>query len=87
MEEAVTKKFVHTDSCAVTSFCGMFLLSRSRGKKCISVFLTKVYAVDQCQNLMLIPAGIHLLRVNNGNSRTLCEIFTKLTAKTPEQIC
>ena len=32
-----------------------------------------------------IPAGIHLLRVNNRNTRTRCEICSKLTIKTPEQ--
>ena len=31
------------------------------------------------------PAGIYLLKVNNGNTRTICEICSKLTIKTPEQ--
>ena len=29
------------------------------------------------------PAGIYLLKVNNRNSRTRCEICSKLTIKTP----
>ena len=29
------------------------------------------------------PAGIYLLKVNNRNTRTRCEICTKLTIKTP----
>ena len=32
-----------------------------------------------------IPAGIYLLKVNNGNTRTRCEICSKLTIKTPER--
>ena len=32
-----------------------------------------------------IPAGIFLLKVNNRNSRTRCEICSKLTIKTPER--
>ena len=28
--------------------------------------------------------GIYLLQVNNRNTRTRCEIFSKLTIKTPE---
>ena len=32
-----------------------------------------------------IPAGIYLLKVNNRNTRTRCEICSKLTIKTPEQ--
>ena len=33
----------------------------------------------------LDPAVIYLLNVNNENTRTLCEIFSKLTIKTSEQ--
>ena len=31
------------------------------------------------------PAGIYLLKVNNRNARTRCEICSKLTIKTPER--
>ena len=31
------------------------------------------------------PAGIYLLKVNNRNSRTRCEICSKLTIKIPER--
>ena len=31
------------------------------------------------------PVGIYLLKVNNRNSRTRCEICSKLTIETPEQ--
>ena len=31
----------------------------------------------------VIPAGIYLLKVNNRNTRTRCEICSKLTIKTP----
>ena len=34
--------------------------------------------------LTFIPMGIHLLKVNNRNTRTRCEICSKLTIKTPE---
>ena len=30
-------------------------------------------------------AGIYLFKVNNGNTRALCEIYSKLTIKTPER--
>ena len=32
-----------------------------------------------------IPAGIYLLKVNNRNNRSRCEISSKLTIKTPER--
>ena len=35
--------------------------------------------------LAIIPAGIYLLKVNNRNTRTRCEICSKLTIKTPER--
>ena len=30
------------------------------------------------------PAGIYLIKVNNGNTRTICEICLKLTITTSE---
>ena len=30
------------------------------------------------------PAGIYLFKVNNRNTRARCEIYSKLTIKTPE---
>ena len=32
-----------------------------------------------------IPAGIYLLKFNNRNTRTWCEICSKLITKTPER--
>ena len=32
-----------------------------------------------------IPTGIYLLKVNNRNTKTRCEICSKLTIKTPER--
>ena len=34
---------------------------------------------------LTLPAGIHWLKLNNGNIRTMCEICSKLTIKTPER--
>ena len=31
------------------------------------------------------PAGIYLFKANDGNTRRTCEIFLKLTIKTPER--
>ena len=36
-------------------------------------------------NIPCYPAGIYLLKVNNRNTRTRCEICSKLTIKTPER--
>ena len=33
----------------------------------------------------VFPSGIYLLKVNNRNTRTKCEICSKLTIKTPER--
>ena len=32
-----------------------------------------------------IPVAIYLLKVNNRNTRKMCEICSKLTVKTPER--
>ena len=34
---------------------------------------------------VLVSAGIYLLKVNNKNTRTRYEIYSKLTIKTPEE--
>ena len=36
-----------------------------------------------CKNSVLNPAGIYLHKINNRNSRTRCEICSKLKLKTP----
>ena len=33
---------------------------------------------------LYFPAGIYLLKINNRNTRAMCEIRSKLTIKTPE---
>ena len=45
----------------------------------------KVYTYSYSPTEILNPAGIYLLRVNNRNTRTRCEICPKLTIKTQEQ--
>ena len=45
--------------------------------------------VDLMTNFLILPAsppaGIYLLKVNNRNTRTRCEICSKVTIKTPER--
>ena len=41
--------------------------------------------VPYIQNCTPYPASIYLLKVNNRNTRTSCEICSKLTIKTPER--
>ena len=45
-----------------------------------SLCFTFIYTVFR-----FFPAGIYLLKVNNRNTRTRCEICSKLTIKTPER--
>ena len=40
---------------------------------------------SQSRKNYIIPTGIYLLKVNNRNIRTRCEICSKLTIKTPER--
>ena len=34
--------------------------------------------------LCILPASIYMVKVNNGNTRTRCEICSELTIKAPE---
>ena len=47
----------------------------------------KVAGIITFQKLTLEvnPAGIYLLKDNNGNTRTWCDICSKLTIKKPER--
>ena len=38
------------------------------------------------KDLYINPVGIYLLKVNNRNTRTRCEICSKLTIETPEHV-
>ena len=41
--------------------------------------------VLRLQGIKMLAVGIYLLKVNNRNTRTRCEICSKLTLKTPER--
>ena len=41
--------------------------------------------IFKLQNTIKFPAGTCLLKLNNGNTRTRCEIFSKLAIKIPER--
>ena len=45
----------------------------------------KKYLSDTCEYGPLNAAGIYLFKVNNRNTRTSCEICSKLKIKTPER--
>ena len=44
-----------------------------------------VTLVSLSLNLNIFPGGIYLFKVNNGNTRTVCKICSKLTIKAAEQ--
>ena len=41
--------------------------------------------MKKCDTLIDIPDDIYLFKVNNRNTRTRCEICSKLRIKTPER--
>ena len=51
-----------------------------------SLKLDSAVTIDKGGNKEItVPAGIYLLKVNNRNTRTRCEICSKLTINTPER--
>ena len=61
------------------------LVLRTRASSWIKLFSGVSYDFKISKNLPLFPAGIYLLKVTNRNTRTRCEICSKLTMKTPER--
>ena len=45
----------------------------------------KTDALKKVNLFCWLPAGINMFKVNNRNTRTICEICSKLTIKTPER--
>ena len=54
-------------------------------KRMVKQFLIIIFFLKYIISMSDIPAGIYLLKVNNRNTRTRCEICSKLTIKTPDQ--
>ena len=40
--------------------------------------------ISALNKFRIFPAGIYFFKVNNGNTKTMCEICSKLTMNTPE---
>ena len=51
---------------------------KARFAKCMQKFISSYFC------LRSYPAGNYMFKVNNRNTRTRCEICSKLTIKTPE---
>ena len=45
----------------------------------------KIAWINPCKYIHLFPAGNSMFKINNRNTRTRCEICSKLTIKIPEQ--
>ena len=74
--------FSHLFICFVYfSLCFSLIINPDHPVKRISLNASSDQKFVEAPN----PAGIYLLKVNNINTRTRCEICSKLTIKTPEQ--
>ena len=49
---------------------------------------TEMWKLKRTTNIskMSFSANLYMLKVNNGNIRTMCEIYSKLIIKTPERL-
>ena len=76
---------------------GMFLANETEGQPVLAFAVANNLIICnsqfmKCENHLIIlsaggynPTGIYMLKVNNRNIRTRCEIFSKLTIKIPER--
>ena len=44
-----------------------------------------VFGFESLKTKKNLPAGIYFFKVNNGNTRTMCEIISNLTMRIPER--
>ena len=54
---------------------------KDNNKGIASDYLLEIYKPFDCR----YPSSIYLLKFNNRNTRTKCEIYSNLTIKTPER--
>ena len=47
--------------------------------------MISIQLIDEVNNAILNPAVIYMFKVSNGNTRTMCEIYSKLTIKIAER--
>ena len=68
-------------------FCMLLCLDPNRCKKYHVIISTQkqVSSETECTSAGSNPAGIHMFKMNQRNTRTRCEICSKLTIKTPER--
>ena len=89
-QQVNTRKFLVNSSREIPKssiFGGIFDMFQTIG---ISAAVAKPYIISEIkvlewEKLKNIPVGIYLLKVNNRNTNTRCEICSKLTIKTPER--
>ena len=67
-------------------FYGNFSIQQSTAlpEKTITNFSEKILPLNQlrCETTVISPVGIYLFKVDNRNTRTSCEICSKVTIKT-----
>ena len=71
--------FLEEENPTLTVFKSVF--SNLRNAKYVCLF----YLRYRCIFTFKVPAGNCMFKVNNRNTRTRCEICSKLTIKTPER--
>ena len=62
---------------------------RCQRTTCEYLYFFDFKAFMRCFNDLIVntnPAAIYLFKVNNGNTRTECDICSELTTKTPERM-
>ena len=65
------------------------LLKKSPWHKCFPInfakFLRTSFFTERARWLLLLPTSIYLFKINKGNTKKICEIFSKLKIKTSER--
>ena len=75
----------HYNLTQISQFSSSLVRSVYYGKESISYLGRKIWDILPDNYKTIDPVGIYQLKVNNRNTRTRCEICSKLTIKTPER--
>ena len=74
--------------CVGVSVVGIEQLNAGRlgGWMYLKLTVKATYCCHSPWASVIVSAGCYMFKVNNRNGRTRCEIFSKLTIKTPERL-
>ena len=77
--------FPTSNSMNFAELVGKWAYEEDLQKKFTNIPFPIQFTAAYCKDFKIFLAGIYLFKINNGTTRTMCEICSKLKIKTPKE--